>query len=57
MKSLISDYKTFIKVLYKEIDINSLKSYQGKYLYRGSVLNKNEVEKIKKYRDIGKLST
>ena len=58
MKSkLSSNYKTFIKVLYKGIDINSLKSYQGKYLYRGSVLNKIEVEKIKKYRDIGKLST
>ena len=57
MKSkLSSNYKTFIKVLYKGIDINSLKSYQGKYLYRGSVLNKIEVEKIKKYRDIGKLS-
>jgi len=53
MKSLISDYKTFIKVLYKEIDINSLKSYQGKYLYRGSVLNKNEVEKLKNIGILG----
>ena len=53
MKSLISDYKTFIKVLYKGIDINSLKSYQGKYLYRGSVLNKNEVEKLKNIGILG----
>ena len=43
-------------MLYKVIEINSLKCYQGKYLYRGSVLNKIEIEKIKKYKDIGKLS-
>ena len=57
MKSQLShNYKTFIKVLYKGIDINSLKSYNGMYLYRGSVLNKIEVEKIIKYKNNGKLS-
>ena len=57
MKSKLSpNYKTFIKVLYKGIDINSLKSYKGNYLYRGAVLNKIELEKIKKYKDNGNLS-
>ena len=57
MKSQLSqNYKTFIKVLYKGIDINSLKSYNGQYLYRGSVLNIIEVEKIMKYKNKGKLS-
>ena len=57
MKSKLSpNYKTFIKVLYKGIDINSLKSYKGNYLYRGAVLNKIELGKIKKYKDSGNLS-
>ena len=57
MKSKLSfNYKTFIKMLYRGIEINSLKSYPGKYLYRGSAINKKEIEKIKKYKNIGKLS-
>ena len=57
MKSKISyNYKTFIKMLYKGVELNSIKSYPGKYLYRGSVINKQEIEKIKKYNNIGKLS-
>ena len=50
------NYKTFIKMLYKGVEINSLKSYTEKYLYRGSVINKKEIEIIKKYRDNAKLS-
>ena len=58
MKSQLSfNFKTLIKMLYKGIEINSLKSYNGKFLYRGSVINKKEIEKIKKYKKIGKLST
>ena len=58
MKSNLTDnYKTFINMLYKGVEINSLKSFPEKYLYRGSSLNKNEIEKIKKYKSIGKLST
>ena len=57
MKSKISyNYKTFIKMLYTGVEINSLKSYPEKYLYRGSAINKIEIEKIKKYKNNGKLS-
>jgi len=57
MKSNLShNYKTFIKMLYTGIEINSLKSYPGKFLYRGSVINKIEIEKIKKFQNLGKLS-
>ena len=58
MKSKLPfNYKTFIKMLYTGVEINSLKSYQGKYLYRGSSINKIEIDKIIKYKNIGKLST
>ena len=57
MKSKIPfNYKTFIKMLYTGVEINSLESYPGKYLFRGSVINKEEIDKIKKYKNIGKLS-
>ena len=57
MKSKLPfNYKTFIKMFYIGVEINSLKSYQGKYLYRGSSINKIEIDKIKKYKSIGKLS-
>ena len=57
MKSKLPfNYKTFIKMLYTGVEINSLKSYSGKYLFRGSVINKLEIEKIKKYKISGKLS-
>ena len=57
MKSKLSfNYKTFIKVLYKGVEVSSLKSYEGKFLYRGSTINKNELEKIKKFNNDGKLS-
>ena len=56
MKSNLSfNYKTFIKMLYTGVEINSLKSYPGKYLFRGAVINKTEIEKIKYYIQIGKL--
>ena len=56
MKSkLTPNSKTFIKMLYTGIEINSLKSYHGK-LFRGSTLNKVELEKIDYYKKIGKLS-
>ena len=58
MKSqLYFNYKTFIKMLYTGVEINSLKSFQGKYLYRGSSINKIEINKIIKYKNIGKIST
>ena len=34
-------------MLYTGVEINSLKSYSGKYLYRGSTINKLEIEKMK----------
>ena len=48
--------KTYIKMLYTGVEINSLKSYSGKYLYRGSTINKIEIGKIKEYKNNGKLS-
>ena len=57
MKSKLSyNYKTFIKMLYTGVEINSLKSYSGKYLYRGSSINKKEIQRIKKYKNNGELS-
>ena len=50
------NYKTFIKMLYTGVEMNSLNSYTGKYLYRGSTINKIEIERIKEYRKKGKLS-
>ena len=58
MKSKLSfNYKTFIKMLYIGIEINSLKSYPGKYLYKGSSINRIDIEKFKKYQKIKNLST
>ena len=58
MKSELSfNYKTFIKMLYTGVEINSLNSYKGKYLYRGSSINKEEIEKIINYFNNGKLSS
>ena len=57
MKSkLTPNFKTFIKMLYKGVEINSLNSYHGKYLYRGAVINKKEIKKINEYIKVGKLS-
>jgi len=57
MKSKIKpNYKTFIKMLYTGIEINSLQSYRGDYLYRGSSINKSEIDKINSYISAGKLS-
>ena len=44
-------------MLFKGVEINSLKSFLGKKLYRGSSLNKKEIEKIKEYKSNGQLST
>ena len=56
MKSKLSfNFKTFIKMLYRGVDMNSLTSYSGKYLYRGSVINKKEIEKIIEYKNNKKL--
>ena len=41
--------------IYTGVEINSLKSYPGKYLFRGAVINKTEIEKIKYNKKIGKL--
>ena len=58
MKSILhSSYKIFIKMMYTGVSINSIKSYPGKFLYRGSSINKIEIDKIKQYNAKGKLST
>ena len=58
MKSkLPSNYKIFINMMYTGVSLNSIKSYPGKYLYRGSCINKSEIKKIKEYNKKGKLST
>ena len=57
MKSQLPfNFKTYIKMCYTGVEINSFKSYSGKYLYRGSVINKIEIEKIIDYKNKGKLS-
>ena len=57
MKSILYDnYKIFIKMMYTGVSINSIKSYSGKFLYRGSSINKIEIDKIKQYNEKGKLS-
>ena len=50
------NYKTFIKILYNGIEINSFSSFMGKFLYRGSMINKSEVIKIMEYKNKGKLN-
>jgi len=49
MKSEIKDYfKTYINMLYTGVKINSLNSSSGHLLYRCSLINKIEIDKIKK---------
>ena len=51
MKSKVNNnYKTFIKLLYNGIEIKSYLSYTGNLLYRGSRINKSEIEKIVDYK-------
>ena len=51
MKSKMNDYyKTYIKILYNGIEIKSFSSFTGQFLYRGSMINKNEVLKIIDYK-------
>ena len=40
---LTYNYETFINMLYKGVEIDSIKSYQGKYLYRESHIKKSRV--------------
>ena len=58
MKSnLKTNYITFIKMLYKGVEIDSIQPYSGdKNLYRGSAINKTEYEKINKNKSNGLLS-
>ena len=57
MKSQMNDnYKTFIKLLYEGIEIKSFSSYSGKLLYRGSKINKSDINKIMDYKNKGKLN-
>ena len=51
------NYKTFIKMLYTGVEKDSLKSFSGNYLFRGSGINKEEINTIKNYKSLGKLST
>ena len=58
MKSKLPfNYKTYIKVLYTGVSLKSMKSYPGKFLYRGSSINRNEIQKIKEYNKKDKLAT
>ena len=51
MKSKMNDYyKTYIKILYNGIEIKSFSSFTGQFLYRGFMINKNEVLKIRDYK-------
>ncbi len=43
-------------MMYTGVSLNSIKSYPGKFLYRGSCINKSEIKKIKEYNKKGKLS-
>ena len=53
MKSKLPfNFKTFIKMLYIIVEVNSLGSYPGKYLFRGSVINKEEKKKQIKFKNI-----
>ena len=57
MKSQMNDnYKTFIKLFYNGIEVKSFSSFTGKLLYRGSRINKREIEKIIDYKKNGKLN-
>ena len=57
MKSKMFDtYKTYIKLFYNGIEIKSFSSYTGNLLYRGSRINKTEVNKIMEYKEKGKLN-
>ena len=57
MKSKMNNnYKTFIKILYNGIDCKSFSSFTGKVLYRGSRINKSEIEKILEYKNKNKLN-
>ena len=57
MKSQITpNYKTFIKMLYTGVEINSLNSFHGMYLYRGASITKREIKKIFAYIKMKKLS-
>lgn len=57
MKSKMNDfYKSYIKILYSGIEINSFSSFTGQFLYRGSMINKSEVTKIMTYKNKNKLN-
>ena len=57
MKSELKDYfKAYINMLYTGVKINSLNSSSGQLLYRGSLINKIEIDKIKKYKNLENFS-
>ena len=57
MKSQMNgNYKTFIEILYNGIEIKSFSSFTRKKLYRGSTINRSEIEKIFDYKNKGKLN-
>ena len=57
MKSKMNDnYKTFIKLLHNGIETGAFSSFTGKLLYRGSRINKSEIEKVIEYKNMGKLN-
>ena len=54
MKSKLPfNYRTFINMMYTGFSLNSIISYPGKFLYRGSSINKSEIQKIKEYNKKG----
>ena len=57
MKSELKDYfKTYINMLYTGVKINSLNSSSEHFLFRGSLINKIEIDKIKKYQNLENFS-
>ena len=57
MKSVIKDnFKTYINMLYTGVKINSLNSSSEHFLFRGSLINKIEIDKIKNFKNLGNFS-
>ena len=51
-----NEYKTYIKALYFGTDLNILKPYKEKKLYRGAAINNSEIVKIEEYKKNNKLN-
>ena len=50
----LKDYYIFIKMMYKGLELNSLRSYGNKTIYRGCILNIEEIQKLEKNKNYNK---